>query len=119
VGKLRPNIVPEKPWQYILVSFIMKLLISRDHDLILVCDRFLKMLYFIVTTEKIIAERLVKLFRDNVRKLHRLPESVILDRRPVRRGSHQGGSLQDRLGDERTCGTTLASAYTLHCLSAA
>jgi len=66
VGKLRPNIVLEKPWQYILVSFIMKLLISRDHDLILVCDRFLKMLYFIVTTEKIIAERLVKLFRDNV-----------------------------------------------------
>jgi len=37
---------------------------------------------------------------------------------PVRRGSHRGGSLQDGLGDERTCGTTLASAYVLHRLSA-
>ena len=36
----------------------------------------------------------------------------------VRRGSHQGGSLQDRLGDEQTCGTTLASAYVLRRLSA-
>ena len=37
----------------------------------------------------------------------------------VRRGSHWGGSLQNGLGDERTCGTTLASAYVLRCLSAA
>ena len=36
----------------------------------------------------------------------------------VRRGSHWGGSPQNRLGDERTCGTTLASAYMLRCLSA-
>ena len=31
----------------------------------------------------------------------------------VRRSSHRGGSPQNRLGDERTCGTTLASAYVL------
>ena len=37
----------------------------------------------------------------------------------VRRGSHQGGSPQDGLGDERTCGTTLALAYVLRRLSAA
>ena len=36
----------------------------------------------------------------------------------VRRGSHRGGSPQNGLGDEQTCGTTLASAYMLHCLSA-
>jgi len=36
----------------------------------------------------------------------------------VRRSSHQGGSPQDGLGDERTCGTTLASAYVLRHLSA-
>ena len=34
----------------------------------------------------------------------------------VRRGSHRGGSLQDGLGDEQTCGTT--SAYVLRRLSA-
>ena len=31
----------------------------------------------------------------------------------VRRSSHRGGSPQNRLRDERTCGTTLASAYVL------
>ena len=36
----------------------------------------------------------------------------------VRCSSHQGGSPQNVLGDERTCGTTLASAYVLCCLSA-
>jgi len=36
----------------------------------------------------------------------------------VRRSSHQGGSLQNGLGDEQTCETTLASAYVLCCLFA-
>ena len=36
----------------------------------------------------------------------------------VRRGSHQGGSPQNGLGDEWTYGTTLASAYVLRRLSA-
>jgi len=31
----------------------------------------------------------------------------------VRHSSHQGGSLQNKLRDEWTCGTTLASAYVL------
>ena len=37
---------------------------------------------------------------------------------PVRHSSHQGGSPQNGLGDERTCGTTLALAYVLCHLSA-
>jgi len=40
-------------------------------------------------------------------------------RKSVRHGSHWGGSLQDGLGDEWTCETTLASAYVLRRLSAA
>ena len=31
----------------------------------------------------------------------------------VRHSSHWGGSPQNRLGDEQTCGTTLALAYML------
>ena len=45
-------------------------------------------------------------------------EKTLKSRHYVRRGSHWGGSLQNRLGDEWTCGTTLASAYVLHRLSA-
>jgi len=40
------------------------------------------MVHFIPTTEKTSAEGLARLFRDNVWKLHRLLESIILDRGP-------------------------------------
>ena len=40
------------------------------------------MTYFMATIEETIVKGLVRLFRDNVWKLHRLPESVVLDRRP-------------------------------------
>jgi len=51
---------------YILVDFITKLLVLRDHDSILeVYNRFLKTLYFIVMIEKIMVESLARLFKDN------------------------------------------------------
>jgi len=40
------------------------------------------MSHFVAMTEKTMAEGLARLFRDNVWKLHGLPESVILDRGP-------------------------------------
>jgi len=65
--KLRPNQVPKKLWQHILVDFIMKLPMSKGHDSILVvCDRFLKMSHFVAMTEKMMAEGLARLFRDNM-----------------------------------------------------
>ena len=66
-GKLRPNKVPERSWQHILVDFIMKLPVSKGHDSILVvCNRFSKMSHFVATIEKTMAEGLAKLFRDNM-----------------------------------------------------
>jgi len=65
--KLRQNVVLKKLWQHILVDFIMKLLVSRNYNSILVvCDRFSKMSHFIVITEKIMVKGLVRLFKDNV-----------------------------------------------------
>jgi len=82
-GKLRPNEIPEKPWQHISVDFITKLPMSKGHDSILVvCDRFSKMSHFVATIEKTMIEGLARLFRNYVWKLHGLPESVILDRGP-------------------------------------
>ncbi len=57
------------PWFFLaLLSVLIFLLqVFRGHDSILIiCDRFLKILHFIVTTEKIMAKELVRLFRDNV-----------------------------------------------------
>jgi len=78
-----PNSIPEKPWTYILADFIMKLPLAQGYDLILVVvDRLTKMVHFIPTIEKTSAEELARLFRDNVWKLHGLPESIISDRGP-------------------------------------
>jgi len=81
--KLMPNSIPEKPWMHISVDFITKLPLAQGYDSILVVvDRLTKIVYFIPTTEKILAEGLAKLFRDNIWKLHSLPKSIISDRRP-------------------------------------
>ena len=65
------------------MNFITKLLLVAGKDTILVvCDRLSKMTHFVATTEGTSAEGLARLFRDNVWKLHRLPESVMLDRGP-------------------------------------
>jgi len=40
------------------------------------------MAHFIPTTEKTSTEGLAQLFRDNIWKLHRLPDSIISDRGP-------------------------------------
>jgi len=78
-----PNSIPEKPWTHISVDFITKLPLAQGYDSILVVvDRLTKIVHFIPTMEKTSAERLAWLFRDNVWKLHSLPESIISDRRP-------------------------------------
>ena len=82
-GKLKLSEVPEKPWTHLTVDFITKLLVVAGKDAILVvCNRLSKMTHFVAITEGTSAEGLVRLFRDNVWKLHRLPESVVLDRGP-------------------------------------
>ena len=78
-----PNSIPERPWTYISAEFITKLLLAQGYDSILVVvDRLTKMVHFIPTIEKTLVKGLARLFRDNIWKLHGLPESIISDRRP-------------------------------------
>ena len=68
---------------YLMVDFITKLLLVVGKDVILVmCNKLSKMIHFVATIERTPVEILVRLFRDNMWKLHGLLESVILDRRP-------------------------------------
>jgi len=77
------NSIPKKPWAHISADFITKLPLAQGYDSILVVvDQLTKMVHFIPTTEKTSAEGLARLFRDNIWKLHGLPESIILDRGP-------------------------------------
>jgi len=78
-----PNSIPKKLWSYISADFIMKLPLAQEYNLILVVvNKLTKMAHFISTIEKTTARELARLFRDNVWKLHGLPESIISDRRP-------------------------------------
>ena len=82
-GKLKLSEVPKRPWSHLTVDFITKLPVVAGKDTILVvCDRLSKMTHFVATTEETLAEGLARLFRDNVWKLHGLPESMVSDRGP-------------------------------------
>ena len=81
--KLKLSEVPEKPWIHLMVDFITKLPVVAGKDAILVVyNRLSKITYFVATIERTTAEELVRLFRDNLWKLHRLLESVVSDRGP-------------------------------------
>ena len=78
-----PNLIPERPCMHLSADFITKLLLAQGYNSILVVvNRLTKMVHFIFTIEKMLAERLARLFRDNMWKLHRLPKSIISDRGP-------------------------------------
>ena len=82
-GKLKLSEVPKKPWSHLTIDFIMKLLVVAGKDAVLVvCDRLSKMTRFVAMTEGMSVEELVRLFQDNVWKLHGLPKSVVSDRGP-------------------------------------
>jgi len=82
-GKLKLSEVPQKMWIHLMVDFITKLPVVAGKDVILVvCNRLSKMTHFVATTEGTSAEGLVRLFQDNVWKLHGLLESVVSDKGP-------------------------------------
>ena len=82
-GKLKLGEVPKKPWTYILVDFITKLpIVAGKNAILVVCDRLSKMMHFIATMKGTLAEGLARFFRDNMWRLHSLPESVVSDKGP-------------------------------------
>ena len=82
-GKLIINEIPEKLQTHLTVNFITKLLLAAEKNTILVvCDWLSKIAHFVATTEGTSVEELLRLVRDNVQKLHGLPESMISNRGP-------------------------------------
>jgi len=62
-GKLMPNIVPEKPWSYIIADFITKSpLVQECNAILLVCDRVMKIAHFVPTTERTLVAGVARLF---------------------------------------------------------
>ena len=82
IGKLKLSKVLEKLWTHLIVDFIIKLLLIAEKNVILVvCNRLSKITHFVATTEGILVEGLVRLFKNSMWKLHRLLESIVSNRR--------------------------------------
>ena len=65
------------------MDFITKLPIVARKDVILVVyNRLSKITHFVETIEETSVKGLARVFKDNVWKLHRLPESMVSDRGP-------------------------------------
>ena len=107
VEKLKLSEILEKLQTYLTVDFITKLpLVARKDATLVVCYKLSKIMHFIATTEEISAEELMWLFRDNIWKLHRLPESMVLDK-----GPHFAVKLTKKLNRMLGIKTKLSTAF--------
>ena len=65
--KLKLSKVLKKPQIHLIVDFTTKLLLVAKKDVILViCNKLSKIAHFMATTERMLAEELAMLFRDNM-----------------------------------------------------
>ena len=82
-GKLKPNKSTIAPWKDITTDFITGLPEAQGYDALFVtCCRHTKQAHIIPTHSTVMARGLATLFRDNVWKLHGLPETALSDRGP-------------------------------------
>ena len=78
---LRPLEIPDRPWRSIEIDFLCGLPESKKHTVIMVVvDRFSKMIHLIPFKEIPTAEQTAKAFMENIFKLHGLPTDIYTDR---------------------------------------
>jgi len=79
-GELHPLEIPEGPWQDISIDMIGPLPRSNEIDAILVIvDRFTKMIRLKATMTNISSEGVAKIYRDEIWKIHGIPKTVLSD----------------------------------------
>jgi len=82
-GELHPLEIPEGPWQDISIDMIGPLPKSNEMDAILVIvDRFTKMIRLKTTTTNLSSEGVAKIYRDEIWKIHGIPKTILSDRGP-------------------------------------
>ena len=80
-GKLSPNKIPKKIWQFVSVDLITQLPQSRGYDAIsVVVDHLSKRIRLALVNGEITSEGVAQIYRDTVWRDFGLPEVVISDR---------------------------------------
>ena len=82
-GELHPLEIPEGPWQDISINMIGPLPRSNEMDTILVIvDRFTKMIRLKAMTTNISSEGVAKIYRDEIWKIHGIPKTILSNHGP-------------------------------------
>ena len=82
-GVLQPILILERAWQLITTGLVIDFLEPEGKTAIVVfVDRLTKMTHLIPCTKEVTATEYVRLFVDNVFRLHGMPEVIISDRDP-------------------------------------
>jgi len=80
---LHPLPIPKTPWEEISIDIIGPLPRSEDKDAILVVmDRFSKMIKLIATTTSISSSEVARIYQDDIWKIHGIPKRIISDKGP-------------------------------------
>jgi len=80
LGELHPLEISQGPWQEISIDIIGPLPRSNGMDAIMVIvDRFMKMIQLKAMTTSISSEKIAKIYRDNIWKLHGVPRKILSD----------------------------------------
>ena len=82
-GELHPLEIPQGPWQEISINIIGPLPKSNGMDVIVnIVNQFTKMIYLKATTTNVSSEGIVKIYRDNIWRLHGILRKILSDRGP-------------------------------------
>ena len=82
-GLIQPLAAAHRPWGSITIDFVGPLPMSQGFDFICnIVDRHNKLAHFVACRSSITAVEAVELFRQNVVRLHGMPDEIISDRGP-------------------------------------
>ena len=77
-GELHPLEISQGPWQEISIDIIRPLSRSnRINAIIVIVDRFMKMVRLKATTMSISSKEIAKIYRNNIQKLHGVPRKIL------------------------------------------
>ena len=75
--------IPQEPWQEISIDIIEPLpKLNRIDAIVVIIDRFAKMIQLKATTTSISSEGIAKIYRNNIWKLYGVPRKIFSDRGP-------------------------------------
>jgi len=79
-GELHLLKIPQGPWQEISINIIGPLPKSNGMDtIVVIIDQFTKMIQLKTTTTSISSERIAKIYRNDIWKLHGVPRKILSD----------------------------------------